>query len=170
MKDTNILIRKAKLKDADAFTLLMERHMQLMYKTARAVLYNDEDIADAIQDTILTCWEKMEGLKKDGCFRTWLIKILINKCNDLLRKKQKLSFYDDVPEIEVSLSYEYENVEWNEALMSLDEKYRLVILLYYVEGFKTKEISRMLDIPEATVRTRLSRARNMVADIYDLAL
>ena len=170
MKDTNILIRKAKLMDADAFTLLMEWHMQLMYKTARAVLYNDEDNADAIQDTILTCWEKMEGLKKDGCFRTWLIKILINKCNDLLRKKQKLSFYDDVPEIEVSLSYEYENVEWNEALMSLDEKYRLVILLYYVEGFKTKEISRMLDIPEATVRTRLSRARNMVADIYDLTL
>lgn len=169
MIDDNNLIKKAKLKDADAFTLLMERHMQLMYKTARSVLYNDEDIADAIQDTVLTCWEKMSSLKKDCYFRTWLTKILVNKCNDILRKKQNLTLYEDVPEIEASYTYEFENVEWNQALMSLDEKYRLVIILYYVEGFKTREISEILEVPEATVRTRLSRARGMVADLYDIA-
>lgn len=170
MIDANNLIKKAKLKDADAFTKLMEGHMQLMYKTARSVLYNDEDIADAIQDTILTCWEKIGSLRKDCYFRTWLTKILVNKCNDILRKKQNISFYDEVPEMEESYAYEFENVEWNEALMSLDEKYRLVIILYYVEGFKTREISDILEIPEATVRTRLSRARSMVADLYDIAL
>lgn len=60
----------------------------------------------------------------------------------------------------------FENVEWNEALKTLDEKYRLVIMLYYVEGFKTSEISQLLDMPESTVRTRLSRGREKIAVIY----
>ncbi len=170
MEDMNHLIKKAQERDADAFTVLMERHMQFMYKTARAVLYCDEDIADAVQETILTCWEKISQLKKASSFRTWIARILVNKCNDILRKKQMVSFYEDVPEVETAQNFEFENVEWNEALESLDEKYRLVIMLYYVEGFKTKEISQILEIPEGTVRTRLARARAKVADIYQIPL
>jgi RNA polymerase sigma factor (sigma-70 family) len=59
-------------------------------------------------------------------------------------------------------------VEWNEMLKLLDEKYRLVIMLYYVEGFKTSEISQILDMPEATVRTRLARGRDKLADMYEI--
>ncbi|MCM1179913.1 MAG: sigma-70 family RNA polymerase sigma factor [Clostridium sp.] len=170
MEDMGHLIKKAQKQDADAFTELIESHMQLMYKTARAVLYCDEDIADAIQETILTCWEKISQLRKVSGFRTWLTRILVNKCNDILRKKQMVSFYEDVPEVETAQNFEFENVEWNETLESLDEKYRLVIILYYVEGFKTKEISRILELPEATVRTRLARARAKVADLYQISL
>ena len=80
-----------------------------------------------------------------------------------------LVYCSEVPEL-ADPSQEFENVEWKEALKTLDEKYRLVIMLYYVEGFKTREISQILNLPEATIRTRLSRARKKVADIYQLSL
>lgn len=60
----------------------------------------------------------------------------------------------------------YSDLEWNEALGILDEKYRTVIVLYYVEGFKMSEIAEILDIPEATVRTRIARARKKMAEEY----
>lgn len=62
------LVRLAQKWDADAFTELMQSHMQNMYKTARALLENDEDAADAISDTILACWEKLDQLKKSRLF------------------------------------------------------------------------------------------------------
>jgi len=159
------LVKRAQKGDADAFTQLMQSQMQNMYKTAMAVLKNDEDAADAIADTLLACWEKIGQLRSAEFFRTWMTKILINKCNDILRKRERLNFTDEVPEIPVC-DTGYGNMEWNEALNSLDEKYRLVILLYYVEGYKTSEISQILEIPESTVRTRLARGREKMAAEY----
>lgn len=80
------LVKRAQKGDADAFTQLMQSQMQNMYKTARAVLKNDADAADAIADTLLACWEKIGQLRRAEFFRTWMTKILINKCNDILRK------------------------------------------------------------------------------------
>ena len=82
------LIRKAKRQDADAFCQLMELHMQSMYKVAKAYLKNDEDVADAIQDTILTCYEKLQTLRQNRYFKTWMTRILINKCKDILSFNQ----------------------------------------------------------------------------------
>jgi len=161
------LIKDAKAGDPDAFTRLIQLQMQSMYKTARAILQNDEDVADAISETISVCWEKIKYLKYDKYFRTWLTRILINKCNDILRKKEHLSFTDEMPEVS-SNDTGFENVEWKEALNSLDEKSRLVILLYYLEGFKTSEISILLEIPESTVRGRLAKGREQMAEEYDL--
>ena len=152
----NDLIKKAKERDADAFTELMQSQMQNMYKAARSLLSNQEDAADAISETILTCWEKIDQLREERYFRTWMTRILINKCNDIRNKKENLFFTDEG----------YSDLEWNEALGILDEKYRTVIVLYYVEGFKMSEIAEILDIPEATVRTRIARARKKMAEEY----
>ena len=156
------LIGRAKQGDPDAFTELMQLQMQNMYKAARSVLYHDEDVADAISETILICWEKLWQLKEEAYFRTWMTRILINKCNDILRKQRNVTLVEEVPETSF-YDRKYENVEWEEALESLDEKYRLVLMLYYVEGFKTGEISEILDVPESTVRTRLARGRQQLA-------
>lgn len=80
------LIKKARQHDADAFTELMMEQMQTMYKTARAILDNEEDAADAISDTILACWEKLGQLRENKYFRTWMIRILVNKCRMFLFK------------------------------------------------------------------------------------
>ena len=114
------LIKKARQHDADAFTELMMSQMQTMYKTARAILSNEEDAADAISDTILACWEKLGQLRESKYFRTWMTKILVNKCKDIIRKKQNLLFTDEVPEIP-SKDYGYENLEWKQTLNELDE-------------------------------------------------
>ena len=164
----NTLIKRAQEGDADAFTRLMQAQMQNMYKTARALLSNDEDVADAIADTILVCWEKMGQLKKPQFFRTWMTRILINKCNDILRKKKDVYYTDELEEEAVTYEGDYDNVEWLEAMNSLDEKYRMIMMLHYVHGFKAAEISSMLHIPARTVRTRLLRGRNQMALIYDM--
>ncbi|MDE6606533.1 MAG: sigma-70 family RNA polymerase sigma factor [Lachnospiraceae bacterium] len=162
------LVLLAKRWDADAFTELMQSQMQNMYKTARALLEDDEDAADAISDTILACWEKMDQLKNPEYFRTWMTRILINKCNDILRKKKELYLMGDKPQEIPFSSQEYDNVEWLETLKGLDEKYRLILILYYVNGLKTPDISAVLHIPISTVRTRLSRARDQLALLYNL--
>ena len=85
-----VLIRKAKKGDKDAFCRLMDENVQSMYKIAAAYLKNDEDVADAIQDTILSCYENLKSLKQNRYFKTWMIRILINKCKDMIQKKSWL--------------------------------------------------------------------------------
>ena len=157
------LIKEAKCGDSDAFAELMQSQMKNMYKAARAILYNDEDVADAISETILTCWEKLWQLREEDYFRTWMTRILINKCNDILRNQKNISLVEEIPEAS-SYDTKYENVEWKDALDSLGEKYRLVLMLYYVEGFKTGEIRDILNMPESTVRSRLARGREQLAE------
>lgn len=160
-----LLVQKAMKKDAEAFTALMRGQMQNMYKTARALLHSDEDIADAIQDTILTCWEKLSQLQEPKYFRTWMTRILINKCNDILRKQQKFVLVEDMPDTPTD-DLGFANLEWEQILMRLKPRDRIVVILYYVEGFKTSEIAQMLDIPESTVRGSLARSRSKLATEY----
>ena len=160
------LIKEAKAGNPDAFTRLMKSQMQNMYKTAGAILINDEDIADAVSETILACWENMHSLKEDRFFKTWMTRILVNKCNDIIRKKQYYLDYD-MPE-EPYNDTGFENAEWKEALSTISDKYRLVMVLYYIEGFSTGDISGILDIPEGTVRSRLARGREQLAGAYGI--
>ena len=160
------LIKEAKAGNPDAFTRLMKSQMQNMYKTAGAILINDEDIADAVSETILACWENIKSLKEDRFFKTWMTRILVNKCNDIIRKKQYYLDYD-MPE-EPYNDTGFENAEWKEALNTISEKYRLVMVLYYIEGFNTGDISGILDIPEGTVRSRLARGREQLAGAYGI--
>lgn len=159
------LVRQAQKGDADAFTRLMQSQMQNMYKTARAVLKNDADAADAIADTLLACWEKIGQLRRAEFFRTWMTKILINKCNDILRKRKDLYLDSTVQELP-SQTQEYSTVEWMQVMKSLDEKYQLIMILYYVDGLTAAQISEVLQMPASTVRTRLARGRQQIAEAY----
>ncbi len=159
------LIQQAKQKNPAAFEKLIRLHMQSMYKAARAYLSSDEDVADAIQETILTCYEKIPDLKNNAYFKTWMIKILIHKCCDILRNKKILHFSEETVE-QPALDKGFEVLEWKEVIRILDEKYRLVMVLYYVEGFRTGEIAQILDMNENTVRTRLKRGREELKNVY----
>lgn len=82
------LVKRAQRGDKEAFVELMELYKQDLYKVAKSYLRCDEDAADAIQDTILSCYEHLKGLREIGYFKTWMIRILINKCKDILDKSQ----------------------------------------------------------------------------------
>ena len=91
---TEDLVKKAKRKDPDAFSQLMQLYKKDMYRVALAILMNDEDTADAIQDTMLTCWEKIHNLRQIEYFKTWMTRILINSVlcfrpTYIRRKKQQ---------------------------------------------------------------------------------
>lgn len=154
------LVERAKEKDSEAFEILMRNELPSMYRIAASILQNDEDVADAVQETLLICWEKIGTLKNDTFFKTWLIRILINQSNDILRKRKHTVPLDEVGELFVTDSYD--NNEWKEITGLLDEKYRTVIELFYVEELSTREISKVMDISEANVRIRLSRGRKQL--------
>ena len=160
------LIKKAIYGDTDAFLELMDVNSLAMYKVAKGILGNDDDVADAVQNTILTCFEKLNTLKKPRYFKTWMIRILINNCNEMLRHKGRVF---PTMEMEEGIFEEsgYVDCEWKEILASLEEKYQVVMLLYYSKSLSVKEIAALLEISQNTVLTRLSRARKQLRAEYE---
>lgn len=154
------LIKEAKEKNPDAFDQLMKAQLQKMYRIAISMLDNEEDAADAIQETVLKCWQKIGQLKNEEFFQTWLTRILINQCKDILKSRKRYVPIEDIPE----RGYEddYFTGEWKSLLQVLDKKYRIVMELYYVEGYSTKEIAEMLHITDANVRSRMTRGRKQL--------
>ena len=160
-----MLIKKAVLGDVEAFLELMDINSLAMYKVARAILHNDNDVADAIQDTILSCFEKIHTLKEQAYFKTWLIRILINKCNRILQHYKKENLPGKLPEA-ITPDQSLAEFEFKEMLELVDEKYRLILVFYYLEDLKIQEIAELLEMNENTVKTRLSRAREQIRTAY----
>lgn len=161
------LVYGAMQGDKEAFVELIRQNTQAMYKVARSILSNEEDIADAIQDTILTCYEKIRTLKRPQYFKTWLTRILINHCNDIVRQGKRV-LPGEIYQSSEGSQKEIEHWEFLQVLSSLDDKYRLIVVLYYVQGFPVKEIASLLDMKEATVKTRLKRGRECLRRMYGL--
>ena len=153
------LVKKAQHEnDAESFIQLMELNRQSMLKVARSYLTSEQDVADAMQDTILTCYEKLHTLQQPQYFKTWLIRIVINRCKDILRQNHREELPGEL-EAQAVTDESFADVEFRELLQQIDEKYRTILVLYYVEGFNTKEIAGLLDMNEHTVKSRLVRAR-----------
>lgn len=161
--EIKFLVKKAQRHDEDAFSRLVDLFLKDMYRTAISILRNEEDAADAIQDTILSCWEKIGQLRKPEFYKSWMIKILINHSYDILRKR---NVFNPLEVFDEPVIFDEYNIELKEAYLSIDEKYRLPIELYYGQQFKVKEISKLLSLPENTVKTYLSRGRKQLAKYY----
>lgn len=137
--------------------LILDCERQL-YSTAKTILYSDQDCADAIQDTIVKAFSKIQTL------RTWLIRILINECYTILRKSSKLTSLDMMDEQTKAekIMMTKEKADYSElyqAINALKEELRLPVILYYIEDFNIREIAQILDITEGAVQKRLARAR-----------
>lgn len=158
------LIEQAKNKDPDAFDELMQTKLNKMYRVAFSMLQNENDVADAIQETTLKCWQNIGKVRDDHYFETWLIRILINQCNDVLRERKRIMPVDEMPEI--ASNEDYEISEWREVLRKLNNKLSVVMELYYVDGFSTKEIAGILNITEVSVRTRMKRGRKQLEQMF----
>ena len=152
------VVQRAKAGDGEAFVQLIEGQKQLLYKVARSYLHSDADAADAIGETVLACYEKLDTLREPKYFRTWLTRILIRKCQDILRRSVRCVSLETAAELSCDEPGQA-RAEFLSLLDSLDEKYRTVLLLYYGEGFQVREIARILGLKEETVKTRLKRAR-----------
>lgn len=138
------------------------------YKTAKAILKNEDDIEDAIQDTLETAYKNLETLKEPKYFKTWMTRILINKCYDILRKKSKIVTLDSetMENTEDTHSFD-EKVEMENILNKLDKDLKDIVILFYYNDFKQEEIASILGIPKGTVKSRLHRARTELFDLVN---
>ena len=159
------LVEKSKKGDNQAFSELIISIENELYKIARTRLRNEEDIKEAVQETIMKSYTSLKKLRENKFFKTWIIKILINECNDIYKKTKKNNFeeYDEntIKEDTVNeLNTKVDNLDFFILIDNLNYAERIALTLFYLEEFSTKEIAKILKEPEATIRTRLSRARN----------
>ena len=147
----------AKKGDKVAFERLVRKHAVSLYRVARGILKCEADIEDATQETIIKAYQNLVSLRSDLYLKTWLIKILINECNRILRANKKtVNLVETEP---ASPDNPYENLELFSVVQSLDSDLRIVTLLFYYEGLRQKDIAEVLELPVGTVSSRLSRSR-----------
>ncbi len=154
-----LLVKKAKRGDAEAFIELIERNKQSMYRVARGFLREEEDVADAMSETVLTCYEKICTLKQEAYFKTWMIRIMINHCKNILRTQRRSIAMESVPEME-DQGAAVGSEGFQELIEPLKEQDRCIFTLYYVYGMKVRDIAAYMEMNENTVTTRLKRGRN----------
>ncbi len=152
-------IRKAQAGEAEAFVRLMEAQKQSLYKIARSFLHSPMDAEDAVAQTVLDAWEKRGTLRKPAYFKTWLTRVLINNCKDILRQSGRLVLTDEPPE-PFPREDDYSGLYFEELMALLPSSARPVMQLYYGEGFRAREIAELLDMPVGTVTAKLKRGRD----------
>lgn len=163
MTDIRDRIIRARNGDAEAFTELIRANEQSLYKIARSFLRSPMDAEDAVAQTVLDCWEKIDTLKKPAYFKTWLTRILINNCKDILRRGARLVYLEDAPEQE-GREDDHSSLYFEELMENLSEPYRPVLALHYGEGYKVREIAELLELPVGTVTARLKRGRTQLEE------
>lgn len=147
----------------ETFSKLVLESEQTLYRISMSMLKNEADCEDAVQTAILTAFEKLSSLKKEEYFRTWLVRILINVCNKQLGRRGKVLYLEDNEyTAEPYVESHDKNVELKIALENLPQKFRQVIVLFYIEGFSVTDIKKILNIPEGTVKSRLSKGRSLL--------
>lgn len=155
----------------ESFERLVNTVKVKLYKTGMAILKNDDDVCDAIQETLLSAYKNFESLREKQYFSTWITRILINKCYDIIKKNKKISYLNEQMEVEANESYydRYKEDSTVERVLSqISTELKLVTVLYYYDEFSVKEISEMLNIPEGTVKSRLARARDKMYEILKM--
>ena len=159
------LVRKSKKGNNIAFSTLIKAYEKDLYKVAIAMTKNEEDALDCIQEAILQSYISIKDLRQEEYFKTWLIKILINKCNDVIRANKNIIYIEQEKEEGYSENIE-QSVSLRECFDRLKPDYKIVMIMYYDQGFNSKEISEILNINESTVRTRMARGRDYLREHY----
>lgn len=158
-----LLVKRAQKNDMDAFVALIEKHKTGLYKVAKSYLRSEEDVADVMQDTVLSAYEHIRELKNASYFKTWLTRILINHCKNLMRQQKRCIVSDEAAK--TSETVPDDDREFYALVGELPEDYRMIFLLYYGEGFHTNEIAQIMELNENTVKSRLKRGREKLRQV-----
>jgi RNA polymerase sigma-70 factor, ECF subfamily len=158
-------VRLAIEGDKEAFNILVQENLKSLYIVARGMLNSEYDIEDAFQNTILKAYEKISGLKNEEFFKTWLTRILINECNNIIRKNKKVTYIEDSQINNEVYEDKYKNIDLIRAIDSLSSDLRITMWLFYFDDMSIEEISNALKIPKGTIKSRLNRGREKIYNI-----
>ena len=163
-------VKKAKEGDVDEIGKIIMDNMQTMYRVAFSILKNEDEIYDAISNTTVIVFEKISTLRKEEFFKTWLTRILINECYKIYNQNKKIIYLencntDTLGNMSFTDKDRLGELDTQNLIKSLGKDLKDTVTLYYLEDFSVKEISEILEIPEGTVKSRLSRARKELEKI-----
>ena len=144
----------------NTFIQRVENMTNRLYRICRTILRSDADCQDAVQNAVFNAWRYIHTLRENESFEGWMIRITINECKKLIRKRP---IADELHENLVS--DRPEDALW-EIIHTLDEKYRIPVELHYVENYSVRQIAHILRLPEGTVKRRLHTARNLIKQGY----
>ncbi|QUG40391.1 sigma-70 family RNA polymerase sigma factor [Psychrobacillus sp. INOP01] len=150
------IAKKAIKGDDQAFLLLMQLYKDTLYRTAFAFLKNEHDALEAMQEVTFRAYQKIYTVKEPSYMKTWLVRIMMNYCQDQLKKGKRYSSSGVLQEI--GHSEDTTHLEINEAIASLSSGEQQLIFLKYFQNTKIKEIAELEKIPEGTVKSRLHKA------------
>ena len=163
------LIQKAARVSEAAFEALVTAHQAQVYRLCWRITGNREDAADMTQETFVKVWKHLPDFRFDCDFSTWLYQVASRSCLDLLRSKSRrptVSAQEDrqdaadpAPTPEAALISQESRRELQLALQQLEPEQRALLSLRVAQGCSYQEISKILRIPEGTVKSRLARAR-----------
>jgi RNA polymerase sigma-70 factor (ECF subfamily) len=179
LADDRELVRRAQGSDKEAFEELVRRHQHRVFAVAGGILRQREDVEDIAQQVFVKAYFSLKRFDQRAAFSTWLYKITVNECWDLLRKRKvrPLIYESDLSEDqarqfgapderkakEPDISEKLEARQRVERLLEgLDERDRTMLVLKEVEGFAVEEIAQILDLNANTVKVRLFRARRRI--------
>lgn len=165
-----------------AFAMIMRRYNRLLFRSARSILKNDDDTQDAVQEAYLRAWRALASFRSDAKLSTWLVRIAVNEALGRLRRSgarviplsasadvdgetpemQMQANPDDQPESTAMRAQVRQQIEAR--IDTLPDQYRTVFMLRGVEELTVEEVAVVLDIPEATVRSRFFRARGILRE------
>lgn len=144
---------------SDEFSTRIVAMMQTLYRITYTQLPQSCDRDEAVQECLYKAWQKRHQLKDDRFMQTWIIRILINECHNIQRKRGRELPMEKLPERAAPAGVDY---ELHDALFCLDESLRIPIVLYYIEGYSVSEIAKILGWPQGTVKSRMRRGRQQL--------
>lgn len=148
----------------EAFSALVEQHQG----TARSILRNEQDVADAVQEAICLGYAARSNLRDPQRWKAWMLRILVNVCYTTCRRRPNAVDLEAVQEyLAAPAQDQTERLTLWEAVSRLPEQMRITVSLFYYEDLSVGQISRILKISQGAVRTRLSRARDQLRALLE---
>ena len=159
------LVKLAKKGDKPAFDEIIRMCVPDMFRIASSILKNKDDADDAVCDAVVKAFENLHTLNNCRYFKTWIIRILINRANAIYKERRKVTYLSEIINEPIHEdTYGFENDELSIAVASLNLELRTVITLYYYQNMRIREIADVLQIPQGTVKWRLSKAKSILKD------
>ncbi|MBQ8057863.1 MAG: RNA polymerase sigma factor [Ruminococcus sp.] len=152
------------MRTAERIENIINTQGDMLFRLCLITLGNSHDAEDAVQETFIKYLKKAPEFKSDEHEKAWLITVATNKCKDIIRAKnhQPQINIDDVNEFTADST----NSDIMEALMTLPEKFKTVLILHYIEGYSTKEIARIINRTTSAVKMRLQKGRSLLKETY----
>ncbi len=149
--------------EKDEFCECIRQNENAMYSLAYSIVRNDADAAEVLSESVYRAYKNLESIKNPKAFKTWILRIVHNTAVELIRRNSKTVLTYEIPPTPDNECFE-SSFDLRNAVESLKQPYRTVVILFYYENLSISKIAQITDSNSVTVKKQLSRARNMLKE------